>query len=266
MTRKLLIIFAGGLIVAAISFAALVSLGRTGFLDLGDISGKAEDVLDFDPRDKGTRTLPLGDATTLEIDIPAEIAYTQGPKAEVVVKGARRVVEAVRVEGGRVFIDDSVRRSLLRKDGSLELTIQSPVIDTFRLNGAQSMTIEDYNQPRLVVEANGAVHLEAKGAAPKIDLRMNGASNADLYEVVNDEAKVEINGASNAKVSPKTSVDIRINGVGNVSLGRRPANINKEIHGIGGVSYETGDDRTDDDQPPAPPAPPMPPHAPAAST
>lgn len=254
MNRVLLFVFVGGLLIAIACFAGVRALGGNGDLSLRDLPGMAGESLDFDPRDKTTRKIALGEVNALEIDIPADIEFTQGEAAEVTIKGVRRIIDDIQVENGRIFADKSSLRRM--RDNSVTLTIVAPKVETFRLNGAQSMTIHDYDQPSLTLEANGASAVEAKGSADKITLRLNGASHADLGDMINDEATVEVNGASNASVSPKTSVDIRINGVGNVSLGSRPARINKEVHGIGGVSYETGDkEEKADDAAPPPPAP-----------
>jgi hypothetical protein len=255
MTRILLIVFVSGLLIAIACFVGVRALGgspRDLSFSLGDLPEVAGESLDFDPRDKATRQIALGDVTTLEIAVPATIEYTQGDKPGVTVKGPRWAIDAVRVVGGDIFLDKGALRKA--RNAGMSVTIQAPKVDSFRFTGAQKVTIRDFAQDRLNIEINGAAQVEAQGTAHTVDLRMNGASNADLSHVVHDEARVEINGASNAKIAPRDAVDIRINGVGNVSLGSKPARMKKEIHGVGGVSYMTDDKGNEDAAPEAPAA------------
>jgi hypothetical protein len=252
MNRILFIVFVSGLLIAIACFAGVRALGGNPGMGLRDLSDVTGESFDFDPRDKATRQIALGDVTTLEIAVPATIEYTQGDKPGVTVKGPRWAIAAVRVVGGDIFLDKGALRKA--RNASLHVIVQAPKVDSFRFNGAQKVTIRDFAQDRLNIEINGAAQVEAQGTAHTVDLRMNGASNADLSHVVHDEARVEINGASNAKIAPREAVDIRINGVGNVSLGSKPARMKKEIHGVGGVSYTTEDKGNEDAAPEAPAA------------
>ena len=269
MTRFLVALFLGGLLIAAASFGAVVALG--GAEPLRSIAQRYAERTDLDygpldaddgPSEPGaivTREFPWAGEDDLTISLPAEVTYTQGPASKVTITAPANVLDRIRVDEDEIGVVRTTGRRDWIKD--VRIVVEAPGVTSFRFNGAQKVAIEGYAQDTLKIEANGAVHVEARGTARKIELRMNGASNADLQEVVNEEARIELNGASNASVSPKTSVDIRINGVGNVSLGARPQTVKKAIHGLGSVSYTTGksvsvgEDRDGDgDQPPRGPA------------
>ena len=215
------------------------------------------------PADRpGVRTYAWSGGDSLAVSAPAEIRYTQGHASKVTISGPESVLQRVTFDNGE--IDLTGRRST---HGQLVITVEAPNVTSFHFNGGQKIDIADYAQDTLKIEANGAVDLHAKGTARRVDLRMNGASNADLDEVINEEAKIELNGASNASIAPKSSVDIRINGVGNVSLGSKPPHMTKEIHGIGSVSTVTGKaTEAATGAPPSPPKPPAPPRQPASTT
>ena len=183
------------------------------------------------------RTYPWNGSDTLMISAPAQVVYTQANASKITISGPQRLLDRVTVAGG-----DIVLRGRVNGRNGLKITVEAPAVKTFRFNGGQDIEIRNYAQDSLSVEVNGAAEIDASGSARKIDLRANGASDVDLSQVVNEDAKVELNGASNASLAPKNSVDIRINGVGNVWLATRPQRINKEIHGLGGVSYRTAEE------------------------
>jgi hypothetical protein len=206
---------------------------------------------DKDHEPEGVRNYAWAGGDTLVVNAPGKIHYVQGPASAVKIEGPEALLKRLTFKDGEI---DLTGRGLRRASG-LDITIEAPSVTSFRFNGAQKIDIDDYAQDLLQIEGNGAVDLEAKGTARKIELRMNGASNADLDEVINDEAKVELNGASNASLAPKVSVDIRINGVGNVSLASDPPHATKEIHGLGSVSGPMGGDGEETSPPPPPTAP-----------
>jgi hypothetical protein len=236
--------------VAAITGAAAIGGPRwgdgffNGFSDDDDKAGEIAGGADI------VRSYAWTGGEALMISAPAEVVYTQGNAAKVTISGPEGLLNRVTVADGEIVLKGRVNGR-----NGLKIAVEAPAVKSFRFNGGQDIDIVNYAQDRLSIEVNGAAKVEAQGSARTIDLRANGASDIDLSEVANDEAKVELNGASNASLAPKSSVDIRINGVGNVWLATKPLRMNKEIHGLGGVSYRTDEPKGKATPPPSLPMP-----------
>lgn len=236
--------------IAALTGAAAIGGPRWAESFFDGFSDDDEPVLDVTGDADVVRSYAWTGEDVLVISAPAEVIYTQGNASKVTITGPERLLDRVTVAKGEINL-----RGRTNGRNGLKITVEAPGVKSFRFNGGQDIEIRNYAQDSLAIEVNGAAEVDAEGAARLIDLRANGASDVDLSQVVNEEARVELNGASNASLAPRTSVDIRINGVGNVWLATKPLRINKEIHGLGGVSYRNGESKTNAAPPPTPQAP-----------
>lgn len=270
MIRNLLIVTVVGFIGSLVCLvgAAVVGVGdgSKGFYSREERSEdgalRKKVSISVSTRPKSSRDFAWNGGDTLVVNLPGEVEYTQGPAAKVTITAPQAVLDRVKVENGEIGVTG---RRFDFKNRHIKIIVQAPNVNSFRFNGSQDVDIKNYAQDSLAIEANGAIDLEATGAARTINLRMNGAGDADLEDIVNEDAKVELNGAAKATLSPRKSVDVRINGVGHLTLARRPPVIRKETHGIGSVTVVEDDgDEPAPSSPTAPPPPPAP-KAPKAS-
>src|SRR3989338_6950334 len=86
-----------------------------------------------------TRELGWPGGTLLEIDLPADVTYTQGPVAKVTVSGPQNLVDRILVDGGRLRFrdDDNGGAPHLRFNRErIHITVAAPGVKTFVLNGS----------------------------------------------------------------------------------------------------------------------------------
>lgn len=189
----------------------------------------------------------------LEVNAPAEIDYIQAPgPAKLTIRGSRRALDQVRVEGGRITLVPGAPRW-----SELHITLTAPDVTRFELNGADELNITGYKQDELSLSASGHAEIQAQGETKSVKLSVSGAGEADLSQLKTARADIDISGAGAATVGPTDWARVQISGMGDVELLTRPKQLETHVSGAGHIrqpgqdSVTAGDD--DDDRGPARP-------------
>lgn len=256
MIRTLAIIAVTGLIISMICFSIAIALagrsiaqGHGGWGWISQFSDAVEDggpIIDLDTSGpQSERELAWDGDDKLEIHIPAIVTYTQGADATVKVSGPRSVIDRIEVENGSIGLP-GVRTSNVRGERHIQIDIVAPNVERFEFNGAQKVTIREFDQDDLRIQVNGAADVDASGRARHMDLQANGASNIDVGDLEVADAEIQVNGAGRVRAAPTNDADVEINGVGQIDLLGRPAHLTQSRHGFGHIEvHERSDSRTD---------------------
>ena len=244
MVRTLLIIAAAGFVLMLVSFGAAAALGgpelRNGgwTMDFNDWDHDGSSSVEWSGP-AAERTLDWSGTDTLIIALPADVVFTQGDETSVVVRGPEGVVEHVTLVDGRLSFADGEGRegriTVFGRNESLTVAITAPDVHRFVLEGFGDLTLNDIDRDALDVVVEGAGDIEANGRAEALNLVIEGAGDADLAGLSVQSADVRIEGAGGAEVNASQSANIVIEGVGNVDLIQRPAQLSQSISGVGSV-------------------------------
>lgn len=236
MFRKLLIVFASGVILTIVAFSAAWVIGGDKFrrdVHEGDFNWTIGDDDEDTDSPQITRNFQIQPGARLAMDIPVQLVFTKGDKAEMVVTGPQKLVDRLTWEDGHL----AVKGSWHGRKG-LKVRITAPEIEGFDFDAPGDVTLTGLDQDSLTVNGNGALSLAATGKVRKLAVTTDGAGSLDFGKVDIQDATIEVNGAGNMTIGATGNVSIQINGIGNVSLVRRPANLKTEINGIGNVSHD----------------------------
>jgi hypothetical protein len=183
-----------------------------------------------------TRELAWTGGDTLEIDVPAEVRYTQatGP-AKLTISGSKRAVEDVEIENGHIRFDHGRRHS-----SRLSIVMTAPNINRFDLHGSSSLEIADYRQDRLRIDLSGNADVTAAGEVGVAELDISGSAEADLGKLKAKGAEVDITGSGEATIAPTDWAKVDISGSGDVTLLTNPPKLDSDISGSG--SLHRGDE------------------------
>lgn len=195
--------------------------------------------LDFNISPDGSqasRELPWPGGDALEIDLPAEVHFTQadGP-AKLTVRGPQDVIDHVLLQGGHLRFD---RPAYDAADVTVELS--APKVRSFGINGSGKLDIRDYRQDELNVHVSGDGGVTAAGAAKTVNVVISGSGDADLGGLATEGADVRISGSGQAKVGPKNWAKLDISGSGDVTLLARPRRLESHVTGSGSIDQEDG--------------------------
>ncbi len=187
---------------------------------------------------QSSRELAWTGGDTLEVEVPAEIRYTQAPgPAKLTISGSKRAVDDVEVRNGRIDYQHGHGRHWAR----LVITMTAPDISRFGLQGSSSLAIEGYRQPRLRLDLSGNAEVTAKGEADVVELDISGSAEADLGQLKTKGADVAISGSGDATVAPTEWAKVDISGAGDVTLTTRPTKLETDISGSGSLHQQDGE-------------------------
>jgi len=249
MTRVLVIIAVTGFLVSVICLTSAVAIVGPDAIARGAWSWRPGYGWNFgsdhdgwgihhhhaDDEDDGgpqtTRSIAWSGGDSIDVDLPANVKYTQadGP-AKLVVTGPREAVADVTVDGGHIRFGHD------RGDETdLTIVMPAPSVTRFVMSGSGKLAIAGYSQDRLTVDLSGDSEVSAAGRAKTIDLSISGSADADLGRVAAQSAKVDIEGSGDAIVAPTDAAKIDISGSGDVTLLTDPAKLESNVSGSGSV-------------------------------
>lgn len=235
MIRKLLIVFASGLVLSILCISgAWVIGGQELVTHFRDHKGGWK--FKFDPDDNGprtTRTLAFDGSRILSIDGPVDLRFTRGAKSELTVEGPQSVVNRLLWRDGKLSLDGSDNWS----GGGLEVTITAPTLAGLELSGASDVDLADLDQPEFTLEASGAADVSASGKVRKLKISTSGAGDLDFEKVAVEDASVQIAGVGDVDLAATGAVSVSISGAGDVTLHRRPKVLNSSIGGMGSINH-----------------------------
>ena len=105
------------------------------------------------------------------------------------------------------------------------------------LDGAGSIELNDIAVSDLDVNLSGAGSTTASGTADHLNLTISGFGDFDGKDLQGNTANVTISGAGGATVWAEEDLDATISGAGSVSYYGSPANVRKQINGVGGINH-----------------------------
>ena len=260
MMRVLVIIAVTGFLVSVVCLCAAVGIAGPEAIARGGWEWNIDHYFnDWDDHhrhhwDRGdggpqtTREIAWTGGNSLDVDVPAEVKYTQGAgPAKLTITGPRDAVADVEVDDGQIrFRHDH------DDDGNLTIVMTAPSVTRFEMAGSGNLAITGYKQDKLTLDLSGDADVTAKGEAGAIDLSISGSGDADLGDVKAQSATVNIEGSGAARLAPTDAAKVEISGSGGVTLLTHPPKLESNVSGSGSVRQE---DRGTDapSQSPSPP-------------
>jgi Putative auto-transporter adhesin, head GIN domain len=236
MTRKLLIVFASGLFFAIVLLSSAWVIGGQEMITRIEKDGGYNISFDSDKPagPKVSRSFAFAGLQTLTISAPVTLKFVKGDKPEMVVEGPEKLMNALKWENGELSLEGSRR---IRR-GRLEVTIIAPVLPDLVMRGASKAELAGLDQPSLSIETAGALDLEGSGKVATLRVDSKGASDIDLTGVEAKDATVSIAGAGDVDISATGKVDATISGAGEITLHRKPEQLNSKINGAGSIDHD----------------------------
>jgi len=186
---------------------------------------------------QGSREIAWTGGDTLEVDIPAQVTYTQAPGAgKMTVTGPQRALDSLEVEGGRLRFT----HGHYRHGGDLTIVMTAPAVTHFDLRGSGRLNIEGYKQDKLNLDISGSAAVNAKGETKGLQLSMTGSSETNLADLKLSDADVNIEGSGQATLAPTGAAIVDISGSGDVTLLTRPSKLESNVTGSGSIHQRDG--------------------------
>jgi len=136
------------------------------------------------------------------------------------------------VENGVLTIKPSEAISP-KSDIEIDITIAS--LTGITVEGAAKFDVRNATGDRLDIESHGAGTVSATGTVTDVKIEINGAGKVKLEKLEAENVTVELNGACSGDVFASKSIDAELNGAGSLTVHGNPANVKKEVNGIGRI-------------------------------
>ena len=249
MIRVLVMIAVTGFLVSVVTLSTAVAIGGPDVLAHGIWNRWSGDWdwgwSDHDgrhgrwARDSGpetTREVAWTGGDTLDIDVPADVQYTQAPgPGKLTISGPQSLVSDVEVEGGQVRFAHGRHGRHGGHWGNLVIAITAPGVNRFDVSGSGKLSIAGYKQDKLTLDLSGNADVAATGEAKALELTVSGSSDTDLSGLKLESADVDITGSGEATLAPTASANLNISGSGDVTLLTRPAKLESNVTGNGSI-------------------------------
>jgi len=243
MIRNLFVIACASLVLAALCLGGAAMLGGPHFFrHLHDNwrvrlhDGEPIRHIEIDDGGAGgaavTRDLAWGGGDALDVDVPADVQYTQAPgPAKLTISGPKDLVDRVELAGGRLQYNDETWAD----GGKLTVVMSAPDVRHFSIAGDASLAIAAYDQDDLDVDVSGHGDVTAKGKARATRIDISGDGDVNLGALAVDRAEADISGSGRAEIAPASAADLHISGSGEVDLLTHPGKLNSDVSGSGRV-------------------------------
>lgn len=231
MIKKLLIVAISAGMLALVSIGAAIAIGGP---ELKAELAEGRIVIDSDDYDGpvATRSFDFDMTRPLEIAMPVDVHFERGETISMTVEGPKKTVDKLVYEDGELKIPGSHEGS-----GGIKVRITAPVLPALDIAGPANIEITDLSQPEFRLSMAGAGNIEANGKVERLFVDASGAGNVDLESLEAVDAEVSLAGLGNADINASGKVDASIAGAGNVTLHRKPRELDSSIAGLGNIEH-----------------------------
>ena len=183
-----------------------------------------------------TRELAWDGSTKAEFDIPAAVEFTQAPgPGKVTIYGPKTLVDRIRLSDGRLSLDQP-----LVDHARVRVLMTAPAVTRFQISGDDRLEIRSYKQDQLQIIASGSSEVVASGQAREVDIELSGSGEADLTDLVTDNAEADISGSAAVVLAPREAASLEVSGSATARLLTRPRRLDTDVAGAGSVIFDDG--------------------------
>ena len=193
--------------------------GATGVQGSGVSKSESRDVEEF-------HAIDLEGVGSLTVDVGQETAVSVTADDNLLPLIETKVVKGV--------LTIRPTESISTKS-KLTFKIATPSLDDLTISGAGSATLSNASGENLSVSINGAGSVDGSGDVAALEIEIDGTGSVDFKDLKTKTSRIQVSGAGNATIHATESVDAEVNGVGSVTVHGNPADIKKQINGIGSV-------------------------------
>ncbi len=243
MIRVLTLVAGVGLVVSIACFVGMSVVGGpelfhgTWSRSLRIHDGSITVGHDYTPDSDGggpaeTRTIAWNGDDSLELDIPADVQFTQAPgPGKLVITGPKGTVDQVELSGSKLDFKDEPSNA-----GHVTIVMTAPNVTRFSIDSDGTIGVAGYDQDELDLDMSGDGQFQAAGKTHRVKLSISGDGGADLAQLVAEDAQVDIGGDGHATIAPTISADLNISGDGEINLASHPATVRSSVSGDGRIN------------------------------
>lgn len=94
----------------------------------------------------------------------------------------------------------------------------------------------DVDAPHIRADVSGTGGIHLKGQTKDLDMTLSGVGNAHCFDLLSENANVEVSGVGSADVYASTKIEARVSGAGSIHYKGNPGNVSQQVSGVGSIS------------------------------
>jgi len=174
--------------------------------------------------------------TDIEFSGAFDVKIIVGEEQEVIVEtkdedDLDKVITRVRSNSLVVELESSWLNNIQAK-----VYIKVKTLESLQSSGANSMKIRGIDTDRFKLSNSGAGTISIEGEVNSALFNLSGASSLDAKELIAKKVRININGASNAKVYASEELEGEVSGVANLDYYGHPEHVDVDDSGLGNVN------------------------------
>ncbi len=179
-------------------------------------------------------TRETADFHAIELALAADVTVRVGEPTSIRLSGDDNILPDVTTEvsDGVLVIELEGNYSF---QNDLALSISTPGLDRFTIEGSGDIDIQGVAAERLALEIEGSGSIRAQGNARKLDASIAGSGEMVLTELSVDEAELSIDGSGSMCVRVDQGLRYSIEGSGDIRYAGDP-DLQGDVEGSGSVS------------------------------
>jgi Putative auto-transporter adhesin, head GIN domain len=163
-----------------------------------------------------------------------DVEITAGSAQQIAIDGDDNLVPLVHTEVSGHILTIRTERSYHAKV-PLIAHVAMPSFTGLDLSGAGNVRVEHIAGGDVALTVSGAGKLTAAGSAHELDVDLSGAGSIDAEALHVEHALVKLGGTGDVDVNASNALSVRISGAGHVRYDGHPAQLYKQISGVGSL-------------------------------
>jgi len=120
----------------------------------------------------------------------------------------------------------------------VRVKITTPTLNAVTAAGACNVQAHDLDTPTFALDISGTSSAQLAGKAETLQIQISGAGNLKATDFPAQNVKIDISGTGAAKVCATAALDATISGAGSVRYSGHPAQVKKNVSGVGSIQEE----------------------------
>lgn len=187
-----------------------------------------------------SQTREIGSFTRLEVsgDVSLNVSLFNRPDPGVRVTAGSKAIDRIRTElvGDTLRVSTKSRGLTIGPDplGAVSISLGVPALVGLRVDGSADVMLSGLSAKAFELRVSGSGDVRARGRVDDLEMEVDGSANTNLSRLATQNANVRIDGAGDSELRVARSLELILEGSGNVTYHGRPA-VSSRLEGSGDV-------------------------------
>ncbi|MEQ1558280.1 MAG: head GIN domain-containing protein [Methyloglobulus sp.] len=163
-----------------------------------------------------------------------DIRYQQSAVTNVEISGDQTILPLIKIEANAGLLRISSTESYQSRL-PIVVTMSAPHIKQLTMNGAGDAELNDLDEDEFKLELNGSGNVVANGRAGEVIVKIDGSGDVNAKNLISQKADVSINGSGNLALTTSQYLKTNLVGSGDVTYYGHPKQVEKQMNGSGEI-------------------------------